>query len=254
MIAYKVPLGTGKESRPAGASDTRQLGQAEHVRRYWWVVIIVMVLGVLGALISTYSAHTTYTGRASLIVSSNDRSPDQDAVLVQGYVNYFNDSAYQDQLVSQAGVKESVTLSARAAAASPILLIESTSSTSSTAQSSATAVAQAFQTDINRGRDAEQAKQLKSLQDRLQAASGILDAAAGAGVAALQDQIAKVQADRTNRLQELQFRGGVSQTAPSLKANLAFGLFGGLVLGLLGALAVGSGVDTLRRRRDSRKS
>ncbi len=254
MSASRVRRDQGNDSLAPGGSGVGQRGQAEQVRRYWWVVVIVMVLAVLGALVSTYSVPTTYTGRASLIVSSNNRSPDQDAVLVQGYVDYFNDAAYQGQLISQAGVKESVTLSARAAAASPILLIESTSSSSSTAQSSASAVAEAFQADINRVRDAEQATQLKSLQGLLEAGSASPGAGAAAGVATLQDQIAQVQADRTNRLQELQFRGGVSENAPSPKTDLAFGLFGGLVLGLLSALAVGSIVDTLRRRQDVLKS
>lgn len=237
MSAYQVLRDNSGEVRDRDR-ETVTASQVSDVRRYWWVVTVVVILAVLAAYASTLSNSTTYTGRASLIVSSNNRSPDQDAVLVQGYVDYFNDTAYQFQLVSQAGLTADVTLTARAAAASPILLIESTASSASDAESSAAAVAEAFQTDINRVRDAQQQDQLTSLKERLQrvTAAGGFDAASS--IATLQDQIAQVEADRVNRLQELQFRGGVSTNAPSKRSNLVFGLFGGLVLGILAALGV----------------
>ena len=115
------------------------------VRRYWWIVLAVVCLAVLGALVSTAQTPTTYLGRTSLIVSSNNRAPEQDAVLVQGYVSYFNNAAYQQQLLAATGVDAKAELSAEAAAASPILVISATGSDPDSAQSAAIAVAQSLQ-------------------------------------------------------------------------------------------------------------
>lgn len=250
MSAYQVLRDNGGDARDQ--PDQREAVRERRVppqpppgtafsdlRRYWWVTLLVVLLAGAAAYVSTSSTSTTYTGRASLIVSSNNRSPDQDAVLVQGYVDYFNDTAYQRQLLQQAGLRTDVTLSARAAAASPILLIESTAGTPDDAEFSAAAVAEAFQTDINRVRDDQQQEQLSSLRERLNAATAAGGADSASNLATLQDQIAQVEADRVNRLQELQFRGGVSTNAPGQLSNLVFGLFGGLVLGLLASLALG---------------
>jgi len=110
------------------------------VRRYWWVVLAVVWLAVVGGFVSSAMTPTTYVGRTSLIVSSNDRSPEQDAVLVQGYVSYFNNVPYQRQLLAEAGVDGDVVVAAEAAAASPIVVISATSD-SAGAESAAIAVA-----------------------------------------------------------------------------------------------------------------
>ena len=83
---------TISEVRADGATPSRSV--VSQVLRYWWVVAIIVALCIAGAIMATTRVPTTYTGRASLIVSSPNRSPDQDAVLVQGYVDYFNDGAY----------------------------------------------------------------------------------------------------------------------------------------------------------------
>lgn len=208
---------------------------ASPLARYWWVVAVIVALAASGAIFSTSNVATTYTGRASLIVASPDRAPEQDAVLVQGYVSYFNDAAYQSQLVQQGAVSGSVTLSARAAASSPILLIEATSTSLDEAASSATTVAQAFQGDINATTDAEQKDQINNLQTQIAQADERGDAAT---VASLEQQIRAVRQDTTNKLQELQFDGGVSVNSPDRMTNVIFAVFGGLLVGILVALTL----------------
>lgn len=225
------------EDRSHGAVPVRA-GLLRPVRRFWWVTAVIVLLSLAGAFYSVSTLSESYTGRASLIVSSNDRSPDQDAVLVQGYVDYFNDVAYQQQLVSSAGLQGGVTLTARAAAASPILLIEATTDSRATAQGAASAVAEAFQTDLNRVRDQQQRRQVKELEDRLEQVTAEGGPDAATSIVTLQDQIAEVEADRTNRLQELQFEGGVSTNSPSPLPNLVFAGLGGLILGVLAAVGL----------------
>jgi capsular polysaccharide biosynthesis protein len=217
------------------------------VRRYWWIVVAVVWLAVLGALVSTARTPTTYLGRTSLIVSSNDRAPEQDAVLVQGYVAYFNNAAYQQQLLAATGVDAKAALSAEAAAASPILIISATASDPDSAQSDAISVAKAFKDDINKIHDQQTAAALATLQDELDTARGHND---GSVIAALQERIAELHADRNNVLQELQNRGGVSVQPPSLFNNLVLALAGGLVMGVLAALALARFSPRLRSRHD----
>jgi capsular polysaccharide biosynthesis protein len=217
------------------------------VRRYWWIVLAVVCLAALGALVSTARTPTTYLGRTSLIVSSNDRAPEQDAVLVQGYVSYFNNEAYQRQLLAVTGVEAKAQLSAEAAAASPILVISATASGPDRAQSAAIAVAKAFKDDINKTHDQRTAAAIATLQDEIATARGRDD---GTIIAALQERMGELQADRNNVLQELQNRGGVSVQPPSLFRNLVLALAGGLVMGVLAALALARFSSRLRSRHD----
>jgi capsular polysaccharide biosynthesis protein len=235
-------------SAEAGAEGGNSLvSRLAAVRRYWWIVLAVACLAVLGALVFTAMTPTTYLGRTSLIVSSNDRAPEQDAVLVQGYVSYFNNAPYQKQLLAETGVDANATLSAEAAAASPILVVTATGSDPDSAQSAAIAVAKAFKDDINKTHDQQIAAALATLQDELDTARGRND---GTESAALQERISQLQADRNNVLQELQSRGGVSVQPPSLFNNVVLALAGGLLMGVLAALALARFSPRLRSRHD----
>lgn len=243
-------LGAG-ERRPRGVAARRE-GLGRPLRRFGWVTFVVVLLALGAGFYSASTLATTYTGRASLIVSSNNRSPDQDAVLVQGYVDYFNDVAYQQQLARSAGLRGDLTLTARAAAASPILLVEATTNSRDTAQAAAAEVAEAFQTDLNRVRDQEQRRQVNELEARLAQVVDEGGEDAATSIATLQDQIAEVQSDRTNRLQELQFEGGVSTNVPSTLTNLVLGVLGGSILGILAAVGLDRVIPPRRPQRPDR--
>lgn len=216
-------------------------------RRYWWLVLIIVVLALGASLVATKSTPTMYTGRASLIVASNDRSPDQDAVLVQGYVQYFNDGAYQSQILKDARVGPGVTVEARAAAASPILLIEATAPRATTAQLAAASVAKTFETAINKVRSQQNAADIADLQERLNAlrVSGNTSQSTANLANDLEARVLQLQADSVNKLQELQFKAGVTQNAPSLQRNVLLALLGGVLLGLVAA----QGAERIARTR-----
>lgn len=218
--------------------------QMAHVRRYWWLVLGVVVLSVVGAALSAHRTPTTFTGRSSLIVASNDRSPDQDAVLVQGYVAYFNDPAYQSRLLRKANAAPDVTVSARAAAASPIMLIDATSGDPRSAQAAAATLASIFRSDINRARERQIAAEIVSLQRQIKETLAPGGQVAGGGsaetaITQVQDRILQLKADRVDLLQVLQRYVGVSQNSPRLSTNILLALVGGLVIGALAAMAVG---------------
>ena len=222
-----VSMPENATSAKSGAEGANSFGSnLAAVRRYWWIVLAVVWLAVLGAFLSTARTPTTYLGRTSLIVSSDNRSPDQDAVLVQGYVSYLDNAPYQRQLLAEAGVDSDAEVSAEAAAGSPILVISATASDPDSAQSAAIAVARVFKDDINKSHDEKIAAALATLQDELDTLRG--RKGNDAQIAALQDQVRELQADQDNVLQDLQTRGGVSVQSPSLFSNLALALAGGL--------------------------
>lgn len=230
----------------AGRPDSSRRGR--RAWRFWWVTAAIVVLAIAGAVMTTLDTATTYTGRSSMIVSSNNRSPDQDAVLVQGYVDYFNNVAYQSELLEQAGVERPLGVTARAAAASPIMVIEVTTPSLSTARPAATAIAEAFREDINQERDREQQAEIASLQTRIDEFLAAPVPGSDNVVSLLQDRIVTIQADRTNELQVLQLSGGVATTTPSLVTNVVLAALGGLIIGILAAL----GLDRLLLRRTER--
>lgn len=218
------------------------------VRAFRWVAIVVLLLAVGGAVAATVLSPTTYTGRSSLIVSSNDRSPDQDAVLVQGYVDYFDDVAYQTQILEAAGVEGSVQIEARSAASSPIMIVEATADDPDVAAEASAAVAQAFRDSINEVRTQEKQTQVDQLQSRLDARRRA-DGAESGGVAALRSELLRIEADRTDELQDLQLDGGVSENSADPVTNLGLGVVGGLVLGVCAAAATGAVARRRGRRR-----
>jgi capsular polysaccharide biosynthesis protein len=237
-VTGPAPVGADTAVDRARGSDTF-VSAFRRVRRHWAVVLVFVVIAVAGAVAATAATPTTYVGRTSLIVSSNNRSPDQDAVLVQGYITYFNDTAYQRQLLAAVGVHGGVTLSAQAAASSPILIISATAPDAADAQLDAIEVARAFRDDINRVDTQTKDAEVTALQRQLEAAQAANTADSAATVSNLQDRIAAIRADEVNVLQELQAQGGVAAQGPSLRSNLVYGLGGGLLLGIVAALLMG---------------
>ncbi|MEN0139110.1 MAG: hypothetical protein AAGC80_28425 [Rhodococcus sp. (in: high G+C Gram-positive bacteria)] len=211
--------------------------QLERIWRRRMLVVLIAALSVLGAVAAAKEAGTSYTGRAALIVSSPGRAPEQDAILVVGYVDYFNNGPYQEQIRARANVPEDVSFAASMAAASPILYIDATANDPEVAASSATAMAGAFRDDVNAVRFAGRAGTLEELKQQLdeQRASPEADPVA---MAQLQDRITAIELDTTNELQDQQLAAGVSEDSPSLVRNAVLGLFGGLILGCVAALAL----------------
>ena len=234
--------------RGGGGGAVAFLGHVATLRRYWWLVLAIVFLSLLAAITATITASTTYTAKASLIVASNDRSPDQDAVLVQGYVAYFNDPAYQSRLLANPKIEEGATFQASASASSPIFIVDATATGAESARSAASAAAVAFQEDVNSVRQQGNQAAIEDLEERINAIRITGDNTQNAvmQVTAMQERILQLQADRVNLLQELQLDGGVTENSSSALMNVALALLGGLLLGVLAALATDRVAGRLR--------
>ncbi len=237
-------------------NDGSLSSQVRRVRRYWWVVAaMTLACGAVG-LLSWISTASTYTGRASLIMSSEGRAPDQDAVLVQGFAAYLNSPPYQAKLSAEGVLPAGTSVEARTSAGSPILLVDVTSTREGEASSAASAVAKRFSTDMNEGverRGAALSQQLQSLVADI-AQGGDPATASGqqpqAALAALREQLDALRTSRSNILDVLQLRGGVTTNRPSVVRTVGLGVVGGLMAGVLLALLIGRLSGRLRTCED----
>ena len=110
--------------------------------------LAVAVLGVLVAAASSLSTHPTYVGRSTLVLFGGT-APEQDALMVVGYMTIFNDPATITRLRTTTKIPEDVTFEARTVAASPILAIEATADDPKVAQDAAYEMAEALRADIS---------------------------------------------------------------------------------------------------------
>jgi polysaccharide biosynthesis transport protein len=225
--------------------------QLDRIRRRGWLVLTITLLATLGALAAALGQQTTYTGRATLTIISQNRAPEQDAPLAQGYAEYFNEKSYQEVLRKAAGVPDGLVFSARTAATSPIVYVEATAPDPELAASAAAAMAKEFFANVNANLLAERGSKIAELRNQITAERALLmtlpesspEASLSSNtVLSLQSRIAELQADTSSQLRELQLNAGVSKVSPNHLQNTALGLVGGLVLGCVGALAL-AGVE-----------
>lgn len=211
----------------------------EQVRHRWWVVLVVAGLGALSAL-PLLGASPTYTATSTLVLSSPGRNPVEDATMITGYSGLFNDPATIDRLKIGHGIPDGVTFEARMVGASPILTISAVADDPRVAQDSALKMAEAFTDDINSVRQRRNDKAIQETQhqlDQLLAQPGP-EGAMNQLVPVVQQRLDSLRADSTDQVQELQPRGGVAENAPHMMTELALRTGGGLVLGVLAALAL----------------
>jgi Mrp family chromosome partitioning ATPase len=211
--------------------------QVDRIRRGKWLVLVLGLIAAGAVFAVGYGQPTTYTGWATLTTGSPNRAPEQDGVLSAGYVDYFNSSAYQNKLKASAKLSNDVTLSAKTAAASPIIYIEATSTSPDDASASAAAAAGGFRDEIN--------AQLRTAQDETIAAVSkpFDDVRLANGVSSqvsldqLQDSINQINADTTNRLITLQLESGLTENSQDRWPTVLLALIGGWVVGCVVVVA-----------------
>jgi succinoglycan biosynthesis transport protein ExoP len=221
----------------------------EQIRQRWWVVVVVAALGVLVAA-SSLLTHPMYMGKSTLVLAG--RTPEQDAVMILGYLTLFNDPATIPRLRTTTKIPEDVTFEARTAAASPILTIEATADDPKTAQEAAKDMAEAFRADINAVQGAGSRDHAAELESKLKEVPPVNpDGSANAYYASLQERIDTIRSGG-NELQLLQPRVGVTENRPSIVLNLVAGAVGGLLLGILAALGLAALSTRLTNAADLR--
>ncbi|WP_319454919.1 MULTISPECIES: hypothetical protein [unclassified Mycobacterium] len=212
------------------------------LRRHRWLILAFAVLAVAIASLSSLHAHTTYTGKSVLVMSSSGRSPDQDAVMADGYAQIFNDPATIGRLEATNDIPAGAEFEARTAASSPILVIEAAAKDPAVAQQAALEMAQAFRTDVNSVRQNSTAEAVAQLSQQLNdmRSQPLPEGLANPAVGVLQERINQMRFDSTNQLQDLQPRAGVAENSPNLVRNVALGAVGGTLLGIMVALVMAS--------------
>lgn len=221
--------------------------QVARVRRGAWLVVLIVAVAVAGAAFSAWHTGTQYSGRAALSIGSPNRAPEQDSVLAQGYVDYFNDEANQQRLLEQAQLQEGVTYSAQLAASSPIIYIDGVGPDSGAVQAGVSGIARALQQDVNDALAKDLEARIGVLRQQMAVHQAEVDGSAGnsqrgtlaaQAVTELQTSINEMQADNSNELQLLQGAAAVAESRPNLPLNLGLAALGGLILGVLAALAL----------------
>lgn len=214
----------------------------------WWVLVVVLAVagGALAAVWSIANATTTWTATTALSSQSQLRAPEQDGVLAIGYVDYFNQESYQQLLRAKADVPDDVTLSAQTGASSPIIYVQASGPSEDLVRDAAASATEAFREDVRQSLVAERRRAADDLQGEIDKNVATLNSLARTDVEknVLLDQIRSLQgrltefvADDTNHLKQLQPEPGVSSSTPSPMVDIASGVFGGAVLGILIALA-----------------
>ncbi len=208
-------------------------------RRWFLVVPIALLAGLVAFGSAARHAHTQYVGTATLTAVSENSSPDQTAALSTGYVAMFLQPSYQSTLHTELGLPADVSLTAQTAAQSPIIFISATAPDSVTAQRAAADAAAQFLRQVNANLQANRQDLIDQMRRAVEA-----DMKAGAikvpAETDMQDRINAVNADPTNDLQILQANAGVTTQSPGTKKTLAVALLGGLIFGCLLAWVVGA--------------
>ncbi|MGW5522350.1 hypothetical protein [Gordonia sp. NPDC003950] len=215
-------------------------------RRRYLVAAIAIIITLIGT-VSSLTTATTYSSKATLSVASQIRAPEQDSYLAQGYINFFNDPAYQATLRSIAAVPADVTFAASLAGPSPLIYITATSTDSAQVEAAAGQMATALQNTVNDAIRAEQDRSVAAIRkpfDDIRSASGVIPQQS---LAQLEDRISQITGDSTNQVTTLGLRSEVSSSGGPSMITIALALLAGLVVGAGVALACG----IFTRRTDS---
>ena len=235
---------------------------AQRIRQRWLVIVVLAVVGGLAAGVwSIATAKTTWTATTAMTTTSQAGNPEQDSVLAQGYVDYFNQDSYQFLLRGKAGTPAGVLLSAKAAAASPMFYITASGPDKTAAATAATAATSIFIADIRASLEENRNTAVQALQTAIDEhaakanAPGLTDAyriTVTEQVRYLQAKLSELQADTSNQITELQLVPGMAESKPSSSTAIVAGTVGGAILGVLLALALVLLDNRVRNRYDVR--
>jgi Mrp family chromosome partitioning ATPase len=236
-----------------------QLFTARIVQRWPIVVALAVIGGLVAAYWSITNATTVWTATTALTTQSQNRSPDQDAVLALGYVNYFNQDSYQHLLRDAAAIPPSVTLQAKTGATSPVFYISASGPSRTEVRDAAVAAAAGYRADVRKSLVAERQQAAADLQAEIDrnvvtlVAPGRTDAEKSVirdQIRSLQGRLTDLQADNTNLVKQLQPEPGLASSTPSPAADVAAGAVGGAVLGIMVAILLGTLDTRVRTERD----
>ena len=213
--------------------------QWDRIRRRWALILVIGIVAAAGSLGASLLQGSTYTGRAALTIVSQDRAPEQDTVLAQGYADYFNQASSQEALRQPGGCRHARwALNARIAAASPIVYIEAIADSPEVASDAATKMAVALRDDVNSSLGGDCADPA-ARRPQPAARRGPAHRNDQAEVSPLQDADHDLQGRAPTSCRTCSSTPVSSPTPRTPRRNAAAALVGGLLLGALLAMALG---------------
>ncbi len=220
------------------------------IRRRWWAIPLALAIAVAIVVPMSTDRTTTYSSKVALTTYSADRAPEQDAILIQSYVDFFNGGADMNELRSQAKVPADIAFSADPVATGPIMFIVATGDNEQDVRAAVTAMGTAFRNSINAGVDQARDNAIATLRkpflDRLARKDFILEQEQ----IELSRQIGQLNADSSGRLQNLDNSITVSADRPRLLPPLSIAILVGLLAGVAMAWVLGGLAPRLSRRSD----
>lgn len=236
--------------QPVGVPTMGQLQiQLDRIHRRWWLVLLVMSITVIGTGLYAMSQPAGYTGTKALRVASQTRGPEQDAVLAQGYVEYFNQPATKQALRAKAELASDVTFSARNSASSPLFYIDVVAPDADAAAVAANKLSDTFRDEINTQVQQSDERTIADLMAQIEASQDKLTRVPSPStefslileeMSSWRKSINDIKANKTNQLMDVLPTAGVTSTSRNVAQNMTLALLGGLVLGVVAALAMAS--------------
>lgn len=216
---------------------------AVHWDRIWrrkYLVLLITVIVGLGGAISAASASATYSSKSTLTVLSQSRAPEQDAILAQGYVSFFNDPGYQVQLRQIARISPDITLAAGTSGPSQLITITATSTSPDGVETASRAMATALQNTINDAVRAGQDSTIDAIRkpyNDIRSSGGVIPEQA---LIQLEDRINQINGDSTNKIETIDLASEVTTGGSNRATTILLALVAGLVLGCGVALLAGT--------------
>ncbi|MEH3156901.1 MAG: hypothetical protein PGN29_16790 [Gordonia paraffinivorans] len=226
----------------------------DRILRRWWVVVLCVLVAVGAALVTGVSAQTTYTSKASLTTYSANRAPEQDAVLIQSYVDLFNNDAGQQSLRRSAGVPGDVRVTAMPVATGPIMFVVASGPDAASVPRAAQAMADAFRQSINAGVQRTRQSAIDALRRPFVDREARNDFIIEQERVQLQQSIDRLNSDTSGLLQGLTAASSATAERPAMTARLAVAVVVGLLVGLVLAWLVGGFAPRLRTAAEVREA
>ncbi|GAA2062383.1 P-loop NTPase family protein [Williamsia deligens] len=219
----------------------------DRILHRWWVVVAAVVVAVVVAVLMTTGRDTDYTSKAALTTYSANRAPEQDAVLIQSYVDFFDNGANQQALRAAARVPADVTFTAQPVATGPIMFIVATGPDASTVPAAAEAMANAFRDSINQGVQRTRQSAIDALQKPFAERQARGDQVLPQERVQLSQSIDELNSDTSGRLQDLTSASAATADRPAVAATVSVAVVVGLLLGAVIAWLIGGWAPRLRR-------
>lgn len=226
----------------------------DRIRRRWWVVLLCVLVAVGAGLVTGVSASTTYTSKAALTTYSANRAPEQDAVLIQSYVDLFNNDAGQQSLRRSARIPGDIRVTAMPVATGPIMFVVAGGPDSAGVTRAAQAMADGFRQSINAGVQRTRQAALDALQKPFDDRGAANDPILEQERVQLQQAVDRLNSDTSGLLQNLTSASAATAERPALTARLAVSAVIGLLVGLVLAWLVGSLAPRLRTAAEVREA